>query len=65
MIALIGYLPHLKISTFKIGENLMVNYKATNISNYVSSGTATFNVLPEKVGPYFIKTECFCFQNRA
>ena len=64
MIVLIGYLPPEDIE-FKIGENLMVNYKATNISNYVSSGTATFNVLPEKVGPYFIKTECFCFQNRA
>ena len=49
---------------FKIGENLMVNYKATNISNYVSSGTATFNVLPEKVGPYFIKTQCFCFEKQ-
>ena len=50
---------------FKVGENLLVNYKATNLSNKENSGTATFNVLPEKVGPYFIKTQCFCFEKQA
>ena len=49
---------------FKVGENLLVNYKATNLSEYENSGTATFNVLPEKVGPYFIKTQCFCFEKQ-
>ena len=51
--------------TFKIGENKLVEYEATNLSNVSSSGTATFNVLPEKVGPYFIKTQCFCFEKQA
>ena len=50
--------------SFKIGENKLVEYEATNLSNTTSSGTATFNVLPEKVGPYFIKTECFCFEKQ-
>ena len=50
--------------TFKIGENKLVEYEATNLSNVSSSGTATFNVLPEKVGPYFIKTQCFCFEKQ-
>ena len=50
--------------TFKIGENKLVKYQATNLSNTTSSGTATFNVLPEKVGPYFIKTQCFCFEKQ-
>ncbi len=49
---------------FKVGQNMLVNYKAKNLSNYSSSGTATFNVLPEKVGPYFIKTQCFCFEKQ-
>ncbi len=49
---------------FKVGENLLVKYKATNLSNKENSGTATFNVLPEKVGPYFIKTQCFCFEKQ-
>ena len=50
--------------TFNIGENKLVEYEATNLSNEQTSGTATFNVLPEKVGPYFIKTQCFCFEKQ-
>jgi cytochrome c oxidase assembly protein subunit 11 len=49
---------------FKVGENMLVNYKATNLSNVENIGTATFNVLPQKVGPYFIKTQCFCFEKQ-
>ena len=49
---------------FKVGENVLVNYRATNLSNKQTSGTATFNVLPVKVGPYFIKTQCFCFEKQ-
>ena len=49
---------------FKVGENMLVNYKAKNLSNIQTIGTATFNVLPEKVGPYFIKTQCFCFEKQ-
>ena len=52
------------IEKFKVGENMRVEYIATNNSNVVNIGTATFNVLPEKVGPYFIKTQCFCFEKQ-
>ena len=50
---------------FKVGENKLVNYKATNQSDVETVGTATFNVLPEQGGPYFIKTPCFCFEKQA
>ena len=52
------------INQLKVGENIIVKYIATNNSPKENTGTATFNVLPEKVGPYFIKTQCFCFEQQ-
>ena len=52
------------IEQFKVGENMKVEYVARNNSKKANIGTATFNVLPEKVGPYFIKTQCFCFEKQ-
>ena len=43
---------------------MKVEYVARNNSKKANIGTATFNVLPEKVGPYFIKTQCFCFEKQ-
>ena len=43
------------------GEQKTIMYRATNIGTTPSTGTATFNVTPQKAGPYFMKIECFCF----
>jgi cytochrome c oxidase assembly protein subunit 11 len=53
-----------KLEKLKIGENIKVEYEAMNLSSKENIGTATFNVIPIKAGPYFIKTECFCFQKQ-
>ena len=45
----------------KPGEEVTVYYRATNMADVPTSGTATFNVTPQKAGPYFMKIECFCF----
>ncbi|MAU77656.1 MAG: cytochrome c oxidase assembly protein [SAR116 cluster bacterium] len=47
--------------SLKPGEEVTAIYRATNIGTMPSTGTATFNVTPQKAGPYFMKIECFCF----
>ena len=47
--------------SLKPGEEVTAIYRATNIGKMPSTGTATFNVTPQKAGPYFMKIECFCF----
>ncbi|MBX3456604.1 cytochrome c oxidase assembly protein [Ferrovibrio sp.] len=43
------------------GEETLIFYRATNPTNHPIIGNATFNVTPEKAGPYFNKIACFCF----
>ena len=45
----------------KVGEQALALYRATNHADRAVTGTATFNVTPDKAGAYFNKIECFCF----
>lgn len=45
----------------RLGEERLVAFTATNISNESLLGTATFNVTPLQIGKYFTKIQCFCF----
>jgi cytochrome c oxidase assembly protein subunit 11 len=45
----------------KVGEQAQGTYRATNVSDRPTTGTATFNVSPSLAGAYFVKIECFCF----
>lgn len=47
--------------TLRAGEERLAHYQARNISAQAVTGTATFNVTPQKAGQYFVKVACFCF----
>ena len=58
------FLPVERQKIVKTGNNTLVFYKAKNLSNNKITGVATFNVTPLKVGKYFSKIECFCFEEQ-
>ena len=51
--------------TLNPGEEVVINYRATNLGNVPSVGTSTFNVTPVKASPHFMKLDCFCFIEQA
>lgn len=50
--------------TLRVGEERLVRYRATNLSDRAVVGSATFNVTPQKAGEYFSKIACFCFEEQ-
>jgi cytochrome c oxidase assembly protein subunit 11 len=51
--------------TAKLGETLVVTYRAVNLSERVTSGSATYNVVPDQAGVFFNKLACFCFTEQS
>ena len=47
-----------------LGETTLALYEAKNYSENSVTGFATFNVLPLKIGKYFSKIDCFCFEEQ-
>lgn len=50
--------------TLRVGEPGLAFFRAVNLTDRPTSGTATFNVTPLKAGQYFDKTQCFCFDEQ-
>ncbi|MEZ5905297.1 MAG: cytochrome c oxidase assembly protein [Geminicoccaceae bacterium] len=46
------------------GENRLIFYEATNNADHPIVGRAVYNVTPFKVGAYFAKIACFCFDEQ-
>ena len=47
--------------TLRIGANGLAFYEAYNPTDKPVAGTASYNVMPDQAGLYFIKIQCFCF----
>jgi cytochrome c oxidase assembly protein subunit 11 len=50
--------------SIKIGETKLATFRVTNNSDKPITGRAVFNVVPEQAGPYFMKLDCFCFEDQ-
>ncbi len=50
--------------TLRAGEVGLAFYRVRNNTNQPIVGIATYNVTPDKAGPYFNKIECFCFEEQ-
>lgn len=46
------------------GETALSFFRVTNHSDKAITGVATYNVHPPKVGLYFQKVQCFCFEEQ-
>lgn len=53
--------PETPLITLPLGQVIQLSYRAENLSDHFTTGTATFNVTPEAAAPFFNKVQCFCF----
>ncbi|WP_448585394.1 cytochrome c oxidase assembly protein [Thermaurantiacus sp.] len=53
--------PHVDVP---IGERRIAYYRAANAGDQPVTGVATFNVSPAAAGRYFVKIQCFCFNEQ-
>lgn len=60
----VEFTPVQREESLRIGETGLAFYKVRNLSDEPIVARATYNVTPHVAGPYFVKLECFCFQDR-
>ena len=58
------FAPEQRAVSVKLGEEKVAFYSARNEANRPVTGVAVYNVTPDKVGHYFHKTACFCFNEQ-
>lgn len=56
--------PEKRKISLNIGQQGFISFKARNKDSIPVTGTAVYNVTPQKAGKYFHKTQCFCFDSQ-
>ena len=58
------FAPEQRTQTLRIGATGLAFFHVRNVSDRPITAIATYNVQPETTGRYFVKLECFCFNER-
>jgi cytochrome c oxidase assembly protein subunit 11 len=58
------FMPEQEQIRLRLGEQQVAFYRARNESSEPVTGIALYNVTPDKIGKYFHKTACFCFNQQ-
>lgn len=56
--------PEQRSVTVRVGEESLAFFSAHNADDSAVTGQAVFNVTPAKAGLYFVKVDCFCFDEQ-
>jgi cytochrome c oxidase assembly protein subunit 11 len=56
--------PEFSKISLRTGEPTTVYYKVANLSDEETSGQAAYNVSPDQAGAFFVKVQCFCFDEQ-
>jgi cytochrome c oxidase assembly protein subunit 11 len=59
-----SFKPEVRSQSVTVGARNIAFFTATNLSDKPVTGTATFNVTPDRTGAYFTKIQCFCFNRQ-
>ncbi len=58
------FFPDQKSVLVPLGKEQIATYTARNLEDTPVTGVAIYNVTPQKIGHYFHKTACFCFNQQ-
>lgn len=59
-----SFSPDQRDMTVKVGATSMAHYTAQNRTGALTHANATYNVSPPQAGAYFVKLQCFCFEEQ-
>lgn len=59
----VEFAPTQRAQSLRIGETGLAFYRVRNLSTQAVVARANYNVTPHAAGLYFVKLECFCFQD--